>query len=1534
MKNIVLLCLLCLVFSIKLKGQSAPIVTPTCHSDPFRLKFSSFETLNWNGPVSVDIELIVLDTIKLKDSLYWSNPGFNITCNGFNLHDSTYNPGDTIIKTIDIDFDTSSVPLSYRRINLTQAYEQHGAGLRSSAELYMYFTPWRTIEIWNASDFGALNRSWTNSNAASAKAYVAKATLPTSNIPASFEVSQDWEDDFYDVFVDDVGFSVPMMAIHPDSLTQQDSTSANKKPSVFYYNGQVEGNLTAIFSEDGQPNIEWVEHPLAGLDVELWNVGGLIPMGRGVTDMDGNFDFDYSALKSLPAIRVYLKVKARNNEHDISGYSTFAFLRVQRENTGHRTVTYDPLNPNNEEDIDFGNQRFDIGSFRAVSQCYLGFEFVENHSNVDLASGLNITTATTGDNIGNNFFWPDEICPNRPAGAIATRLQGKVLNDPVIVIGAHEDENTIWHEFGHFVMWNLQDKCWTEIITATGDHAAGTEQNPRLEWTEGFADGFMTITDLHYHYVDNESQFDRNTDVELIRNWTNLNGYLSEYYISMAIRDLFDGTTQVTNCHNYDAATPLQPTVVDVANPSNAGAWQNFNDFFEFSLDLIFDAVALGSTVDPAGNGQISSNGEFFANLMQVATCEERQDISIVFQENLITWRPDPTNLALSTLLSSDRIGRDGALETRDGRNGNIEDLFPVLNRLFLLANPTFFNVDFNPLNLEVNVLNATTGNFNFPVSDCITDNLTVEDNATLMFNNSGLGSDWTADNNPFPTSTNIDVDVLSELIIESDGNMVLGDFQHSAVVHVEEIFRLRGDLVVNGNSKLVIEDGGFMELGPDNTITLTDAGSILEIKGDLTIDDFTELTFLGNGKVIFNSSTPDNIFMFWGSSINLQGSGQQDVVAEIKQSDFHILTSSNAVQSSITFKNGKILMGDDTRLATDVDFTIDNCLLEPLNTTDEPRGIYLYGQEDVVIKNSNFKGMRHGIKAEQYYGTEGIEVDNCDFEDCQYGITTWGRHAQLDDCDFTNCEYGWYAQAMTQPSEFYLGTISHTTNDGINYHGGISPLHLRNATVEYSGFSGISYWGNTLSAFCSAIDHNQFGMGLVGTELILSHIVKRATGYVEFDENRHSIVGEFSKLYLEDGKNKLEANQLWRSDRKDIEAYMQPTFVGLGSAVFCDNNQWSAFIDPNTNTPRPPLQPDRNILVQSFDLATLQMQDVPFVYANTLTQRPICPTIVTGGGGEGGITTQYASGLMENPEVPIQTLDFVNTIGVQNHEFEGDDAETAIILSVSDMYFQDTDPDRYEDAVNRLADILMAIDHAEEDPYISFMSEYAYQRMMEGFGFVLKDDKPTAVALSTKVFDVQDRMIDLLEAELVEDTYYGEFKYNMDKALTHHALDDRASALSHLNGMVTNYTDNELLTIQNVSCKVQFEKDVLDGVISILDTEEPGMYLCDDAIVWPDVSSGDPTTIKSIATSNNYAVSHFPNPSEQQSFLRVETIHPSLVRYEILDLSGRSLHQVPSIETNGNYVFTLDQSALNSGSYLLKVYIGDQVERRILVKQ
>jgi len=208
----------------------------------------------------------------------------------------------------------------------------------------VYFTPYRTTEIWSIEDYGLLNRVWHThqSEIDTQRIFIHKAQIPKSDIPKDYQVKELWEEDRRLVFVKGLAYSIPLLAIHPDTLAAMydreeineynpedepeaeieiPSTINGRKRRVGgkVFDGTVSGRLVLNTLNDlGDP----VRIPLSGIRVKLMeeDIRFNEEFGQTYTDANGNFSISYSQPQSFPEgkkIELFLVYHTYNGEYDL-----------------------------------------------------------------------------------------------------------------------------------------------------------------------------------------------------------------------------------------------------------------------------------------------------------------------------------------------------------------------------------------------------------------------------------------------------------------------------------------------------------------------------------------------------------------------------------------------------------------------------------------------------------------------------------------------------------------------------------------------------------------------------------------------------------------------------------------------------------------------------------------------------------------------------------------------------------------------------------------------------------------------------------------------------------------------------------------------------------------------------------------------------------------------------------------------------------------------------------------------------------------
>lgn len=291
-------------------------------------------------------------------------------------------------------------------------------------------------------------------------------------------------------------------------------------------------------------------------------------------------------------------------------------------------------------------------------------------------------------------------------GLSAAGLTLYLSNNDCLYIGENQEtEETVYHEFGHYLMWYMQNKSWPNVLEASfASHSYQTNApNPKIAWTEGWADGFSLIMDAYTVRYDGERDVDgsgyygneQRTVLETAspnvkRNgvstseFTLTKGYISEYFIATTLYDLWDSNNNLALRSN----SPLNATSTDIGsptgstNPSLSSDDDNPSNAFRPQPPLrpqgILDEVGLSFADLTApirahpGNGtwgiglfssQVVQNmPEYFRYLLQLhGDCEERRQPANVFLINRISDFPKQAGLpddAPTQRLGTDEIQR------------------------------------------------------------------------------------------------------------------------------------------------------------------------------------------------------------------------------------------------------------------------------------------------------------------------------------------------------------------------------------------------------------------------------------------------------------------------------------------------------------------------------------------------------------------------------------------------------------------------------------------------------------------------------------------------------------------------------------------------------------------------------------------------------------------------------------------------------------------------------------------------------------
>ena len=152
--------------------------------------FNSFEDTDWDESTSLTLGLKCVEKTHFKGHFIVNdNPWFPLLGNDSLLLDTVLNPGDSLPLTWNFTYDTTDLPFYAKEVGWRFAPDTSVPdSTRPQAfkqRLMVFFTPYRTLELWNLKDYHNLHRVWLHGAESSAMpwAYLHPDSIPDSDIP-------------------------------------------------------------------------------------------------------------------------------------------------------------------------------------------------------------------------------------------------------------------------------------------------------------------------------------------------------------------------------------------------------------------------------------------------------------------------------------------------------------------------------------------------------------------------------------------------------------------------------------------------------------------------------------------------------------------------------------------------------------------------------------------------------------------------------------------------------------------------------------------------------------------------------------------------------------------------------------------------------------------------------------------------------------------------------------------------------------------------------------------------------------------------------------------------------------------------------------------------------------------------------------------------------------------------------------------------------------------------------------------------------
>lgn len=987
----------------------------------FNFKIFANDTLNWNHNLKIEPEI----------NAPWFL-GFNLV--GAFTPPATLLPGDSIMGTMQVLYDLNALPYYDQRLYL-QLEDASTLEMETEVEVAVYFTPYNSVEIWNMLDYDKLKRIWDNPAAnPPQRIYVNPASIPQSDLN-----DEEWAND-----------SVPVDYQHVDGLPYMipiHQQSAQKTNFIFRFVGTASGTLSAFVDPDGGSSP--VTIPLTGVTVRLMNFTGTCgarEVGRTETDDTGAWTVDYSSgwRGCTPNMNLFLIIESESRTHNI---------RIRNRIGQTLRMNSFPATPMTQPDgaANFTNHNFGGLTLTAPvrSRTPLLHWAVRARQLVDMELPGTLPTAWSDrleimpalNPAGSGMFMPSEggdLITDIVTGAIAfsgtlpalfVRFVTRGLVSlfmsrmDALYIGRNaETEGTIFHEFGHYLMWHLQNESWVNLDASFANHSRRRSTgNDRLAFNEGFADGFSAICDAFARGDDGEfggslsTSFERRTcnnpagpgsgNPENNRGTIGgtagtqavTHGFGSELSIGAAIFDLWDGPSNFA----LSGSVPTASSYDDLLSTPTG-----FEDTVALTL-----AQIVGPLLRNQGTGGffgqepmlIRNITRYFNDIQQsLSDCNRKSSIRSMFVHNGIRNISDAVRSApFSSFTTEHKPNSDSIYFTTS------VSWVGVRNDLSFGPTATI------NASVDANAFLTASDDFNFTANVdpllTIRDSLLITGNglsaATLFFNDSGA-SGWQNSSNtygmpmgsigarPPMTATICGAPGISVI---GDGTMELGTSTgNTADVTMESGHFILGNATTAGN--LVIHDNSVLTIGPDATlqigqganIELLGNNAVLVIQGTLIVDDFAIFTFTGDGEIHFDLpflGAGPNVAMGTDSKFLMEGSAISDHVFTVADGSY--IHPDADLPFEVIIRNGNAEMGENSWINVGPSnfstFTFTDFLMEaPMGFFN---GVRMSGNVH-TIENVN---MRNAIAAIQALNPapwkQDLTIANCEFENSITGV-------------------------------------------------------------------------------------------------------------------------------------------------------------------------------------------------------------------------------------------------------------------------------------------------------------------------------------------------------------------------------------------------------------------------------------------------------------------------------------------------------------------------------------------------------------------
>jgi len=779
----------------------------------------------------------------------------------------------------------------------------------------------------------------------------------------------------------------------------------------------------------------------------------------------------------------------------------------------------------------------------------------------------------------------------------------------------------------------------------------------------------------------------------------------------------------------------------------------------------------------------------------------------------------------------------------------------------------------------------------------------------------------------------NTDPNYPTEMIVDNGG-----------ILNMQSIARLR----IDDNSTLRIGSAGKLVIDKNVLIILDGPNANLIIEGTLEIKGNATFRILGGpkglGYVTFkkhknavngNETFAEIIGAGPNARIDIVGTSSTQRVLKI-DGNFGVIVPESISRFKVT--NGKIELGELSRLHVACPVTLDNCRINTINEVNDYyyyAGLITAGQSNVLVKNCVFRQGLMGVLAENYFYPHSKPViDGCRFEDMIIAIRVDGGGLDLKNTSASVNSWNLVALGINTDcvfEEVYFGQsktnlFSGSSSGVLNwYQGGISNNYE----------SGLLVVGTTFKPKCLSIRNNA-GHGLQtrgGSYVSLS--ARLDAGYNYFTSNDKA--GIYDRTFegdlfgagkglgvgieLLDGFNSFKDNGTYA-----IDAVINPGSITVSMGAYTlesSKNYWGTSTAPVNQTDyKTYLKHNWGSPLMYPDIATngnhlfSEYQHLSGQFGTCLQGELMVPDSFSGGHII-DCTDAFDGGVLDGQPVVVAWEEG------KTYLFKDNNPELAMV-NFTELLLHDFD-----------------CPQSNDPQYIMYTS---YKNYMMGYAKLLGDVDSLEIPKTPLI----DNTIGLLNTLLIkaEDSTTGWNSYNfmleVDLADCYRAKDDRLTALSMYDDMLlkSEYASQYDL-IEYYKCIAEGEHRVLNGEISIYDKLE--QYACQPPIEGYDeiINTGiidtraGATDSTGIAIATDFQILLHPNPTNGSFTVSfndeiLNQFVGELATLEVADGYGITHIDLNNVDINTPIVLNL--SGYQAGVYHIRCVINGNLFTKYLI--